>query len=66
MRDGAGKQAGPDVAKAESIALAAQDRVMFEQLLRQAVDVSTRHRHLENEVMRERAVWLLEMTDDLF
>lgn len=66
MRDGAGAQAGPYVAKAESIALVAQDRVMFEQLLREAVDVATRHRNLQNEVMRERAVWLLEMTDDLF
>jgi len=66
MRDGAGTQAGPYVAKAESIALAAQDRVMFEQLLRQAVEVATRHRNLQNEVMRERAVWLLEMSDDLF
>ena len=66
MRDGAGAQAGPYVAKAESIALVAQDRAMFEQLLREAVDVATRHRNLQNEVMRERAVWLLEMTDDLF
>ena len=66
MRDGAGAQAGPYVAKAESVALAVQDRAMFEQLLHQAVDVSTRHRNLQNEVMRERAVWLLEMTDDLF
>jgi hypothetical protein len=66
VRDGAGEQAGPYVAKAESIALAAQDRVMFEQLLRQAIEVATRHRNLQNEVMRERAVWLLDMTDDLF
>ncbi len=66
MRDGAGEQAGPYVAKAESIALVAQDRVMFEQLLHQAVEVATRHRNLQNEVMRERAVWLLDMTDDLF
>ena len=66
MRDGAGAQAGPYVAKAEGIALVAQDRAMFEQLLHQAVDVASRHRNLQNEVMRERAVWLLEMTDDLF
>jgi len=66
MRDGAGAQAGPYVAKAEGIALAAQDRAMFEQLLHQAIDVATRHRNLQNEVMRERAVWLLEMSDDLF
>ena len=66
MRDGAGKQAGPYVAKAESIALVAQDRVMFERLLRQGLDVAARHRNLENEVMRERAIWLLGMADDLF
>lgn len=66
VRDGAGAQAGPYVAKAESLALAAQDRVMFEQLLHQAIEVATRHRNLQNEVMRERAVWLLDMTDDLF
>lgn len=66
LRDGAGAQAGPYVAKAESMALVAQDRVMFEQLLRQAIEVATRHRNLQNEVMRERAVWLLDMTDDLF
>jgi hypothetical protein len=66
IRDGAGAQAGPYVAKAEGVALAAQDRVMFEQLLREALDVAARHRNLQNEVMRERAVWLLEMMDDLF
>lgn len=66
LREGAGTQAGPYVAKAEAIALAAQDRVMFESLLHQAIDVATRHRHLQNEVMRERAVWLLDMADDLF
>jgi hypothetical protein len=66
VRDGAGAQAGPYVAKAESMALAAQDRAMFEQLLHQAIDVATRHRNLQNEVMRERALWLLDMTDDLF
>jgi hypothetical protein len=65
-REGAGTQAGPYVAKAESIALVAQDRVMFEQLLHQAVEVATRHRNLQNEVMRERAVWLLEISNDLF
>jgi len=63
---GAGKNAGPYVAKAENIALAASDRPAFESLLRQALEVSKERRDLENEVMRERAQWLLESVDDLF
>jgi hypothetical protein len=63
---GQGKEAGPWVAKAESIALAQQDRERFEQWLQQAIKVSQRHRSLQNEVMRERAQWLLSTIDDLF
>lgn len=63
---GAGKSAGAYVAKAESIALAAGDRPAFEALLRQALRVSAEHRDLPNEVMRERAQWLLATADDLF
>ncbi|NBT54930.1 MAG: hypothetical protein EBT05_08610 [Betaproteobacteria bacterium] len=63
---GAGKSAGPYVAKAESIALTAGDRQAFEALLRQALRVSAEHRDLPNEVMRERAQWLLATADDLF
>jgi predicted anti-sigma-YlaC factor YlaD len=63
---GAGKNAGPYVAKAESVALAASDRPAFESLLRQALSASAARRDLENEVMRERAQWLLESADDLF
>ena len=63
---GAGKNAGPYVAKAESMALAASDRPAFEALLHQALAVSKARRDLENEVMRERALWLLESVDDLF
>lgn len=47
-------------------ALAAQDRPSFEALLRQALAASLTRRDLSNEVMRERAPWLLEAADDLF
>lgn len=62
----AGKSAGPFVAKAEGIALPAGDRAAFDALLHQAIVVSDAQRDLQNEVMRERALWLLESADDLF
>jgi predicted anti-sigma-YlaC factor YlaD len=62
----AGKSAGPYVAKAESIALPAGDRVAFEALLHQALVASDSQKDLQNEVMRERAQWLLETAGDLF
>jgi predicted anti-sigma-YlaC factor YlaD len=62
----AGKNAGPFVAKAESIALPAGERTAFEALLRQAIVASVSRRDLQNEVMHERAQWLLETADDLF
>jgi len=61
-----GQEAGPYVAKAEGLALPAQDQKQFEQLLLQAIAVSQQHRSLQNEVMRERAQWLLASMDDLF
>jgi hypothetical protein len=63
---GAGKNAGPLVAKAESIALPAGDRPAFEALLKQALTVGETQHDLPNTVMRERAQWLLETADDLF
>lgn len=60
------ESAGPWMARAESLALPAQDREAFERLLRQAIQISAKHRNLQNEVMRERAEWLLGMADDLF
>jgi len=63
---GDGTSAGPLVAKAEGVALPAGDRVAFEALLHQAVLVSDSRRDLQNEVMRERAQWLLETAGDLF
>ena len=63
---GQGKEAGPLVAKAEGVALPAEDRKQFEQLLQQALAISQAHRSLQNEVMRERAQWLLSSVDELF
>lgn len=62
----ADKSAGPFVAKAEGVALPAGDRTAFDALLRQALVASDTRRDLQNEVMRERALWLLESADDLF
>jgi hypothetical protein len=63
---GDGREAGPFVAKAEGVALPAEDRKQFELLLKQAIDISQKHRSLQNEVMRERAQWLLSSVDELF
>lgn len=63
---GKGQMAGPWVAKAESIALNKQDPDSFERWLREAIRVSDAHPTLENQIMRNRAVWLLETRDDLF
>lgn len=62
----AGHSAGAFVAKAEGIALPAADRSAFEALLQQALQASTQRHDLQNEVMRERAQWLLDTADDLF
>ena len=61
-----GESAGPWVAKAENIALKKQDLPAFTEYLKKAIQISNIHRNLENEVMRERARWLLDMSDDLF
>jgi predicted anti-sigma-YlaC factor YlaD len=59
-------EAGPYVAKAEAVALPAGDQKQFELLLQHGVEISKKHRSLQNEVMRERAQWLLSEMDDLF
>ncbi|MFM9914804.1 MAG: TRAP transporter TatT component family protein [Rhizobacter sp.] len=63
---GQGRNAGACVAKAEGWALPAGDRVAFEALLRQALAIRSSHRNLGNEVMGERAQWLLDTADDRF
>lgn len=60
------KNAGVFVARAEAIALPAGDRAAFEALLREALVAGTNRRNLQNEVMRERAQWLLDTAADLF
>ena len=62
----AGRSAGPYVAKAETLALAAGDRRAFEGLLRQALAAGASHRDLANEAMHARAQWLLDTADDRF
>ena len=61
-----GQNAGAYIAKAESIALAQGQREAFETLLKTAIEVSDKHPDLSNELMRERALWLLRSADDLF
>jgi hypothetical protein len=61
-----GKNAGALVAKAESIALPAGNREAFEALLHQALAASAARPGLDNDIMRERAQWLLEHAGDLF
>lgn len=63
---GAGRQAGALVAKAEALSQPAGDRAAFERLLREALAIAAAHRDLSNEVMRERAQWLLDTADDRF
>ena len=63
---GAGQNAGAFVGKAEAIAQPANDRPGFEALLRQAITASQARRDIANEVMGERAQWLLDVADDLF
>ena len=63
---GAGRSAGPWVAKAETLALAAGDRAGFDALLQQAIAIATAHPNLANALMRERAQWLLDSADDRF
>jgi len=62
----AGQNASPYVAKAETIAQAAGDRPAFEALLQKALDASAKRTDLGNQVMRQRAQWLLDSADDLF
>ena len=66
IQSGAGRSAGVFVEQAEALALPAGDRSRFEALLQRALQVAQTHRNLSNEVMRERAQWLLQTIDDRF
>jgi hypothetical protein len=63
---GQGRNAGVLVAEAEALAAPAGDRAAYERLLREAVAVAQAHPYLANQVMRERAQWLLDTTDERF
>lgn len=65
-RYGGGANAGLFVAEAEAIALPAGDRAAYETLLRQALAAAAARRTLANELMRERASWLLATLDERF
>ena len=63
-----GQLASPWVALAESVALAEQDRVEFEDLLGRALAIDPDARpewRMDNLVYQRRARWLLERTDRL-
>jgi len=64
-----GTSSGALVGKAEGYAQLAGDRVLFENLLKEALAIREETGSplaLQNEVMRRRAGWLLEKSDDLF
>jgi len=69
IAQGGGHSAGALVGKAEGYAQPAGDRILFENLLNQALlikDAPDSPQTLQNEVMRRRAAWLLEQAPDLF
>ena len=51
---------------AETLALPAGDRKRFETLLKKAIDVSDKVPNLGNQVMKDRAQWLLDTVDERF
>jgi predicted anti-sigma-YlaC factor YlaD len=64
-----GKLASPLVAFAEAVCVAKQDRVQFDKLLKQALEIDIAERpewKLENLMMQRRARWLLSRSDGLF
>jgi hypothetical protein len=61
-----GTQVAPLISKAENWAVATQNKEAFTQLLNQAIELSKSQNDLTNAVMRRRAQWLLDSTDNLF
>lgn len=64
-----GRLASPLVGKAEGYALPAGDRELFETLLAKAISIQDdagSPLSLQNEIMRQRARWLLQKTNELF
>jgi hypothetical protein len=61
-----GNQIAPLISKAENWAVATQDKEAFKLLLNQAIELARSQNDLTNTVMRRRAQWLLDSTDNLF
>jgi hypothetical protein len=61
-----GNQVAPLISKAENWGVATQNKEAFTQLLNQAIELSKSQNDLTNTVMRRRAQWLLDSTDNLF
>jgi hypothetical protein len=61
-----GNQVAPLISKAENWTVATQNKEAFTQLLNQAIELSKSQNDLTNTVMRRRAQWLLDNTDNLF
>ena len=61
-----GKQVAPLISKAENWAVATQNKEAFKLLLNQAIELARSQNDLTNTVMRRRAQWLLDSTDNLF
>jgi predicted anti-sigma-YlaC factor YlaD len=61
-----GKNASPYIAKAESISVPQGQREAYEALLKKAIETSDKYPDLSNQLMRERAQWLLRTAEDLF
>ncbi|MGH8632516.1 MAG: TRAP transporter TatT component family protein, partial [Burkholderiales bacterium] len=69
IRLSAGQKAGPFVAFAEGVSVAAQNRREFTEMLQRAAAIDAAARpewRLENTIMQNRARWLLTQTDQLF
>ena len=62
----AGRQAAVPLARAEALAQPAGDRDEFERLVREAIAIANQFPGSDNQIMLERARWLLDTLDDRF
>ena len=60
------RNAAIHVAMAETLALPSGDRKRFEALLKKAIEISDKVPTLGNQVMKDRAQWLLDTADERF
>jgi hypothetical protein len=61
-----GNQVAPLISKAENWAVATQNKEAFKDLLQKAIELGQAQNDMSNTVMRRRAQWLLDSTDNLF